>query len=217
MIKILIVFCSMMSTAFAQNFQLESKVMTPYQISKLIGPAPKAGSAEEILDFKTILYYQQFRTAKDCEQANLDERTSLAAMFGGPNGVLNNDEVRRLSGFLLKAYASSGVNAYIAKSTFRRPRPYVKSSLVKPCIPLEDSYAYPSGHSMVVRLYAQILAKVFPERAELLLKRASQYSLSRVIGGVHHPSDVRAAFVLADYMAKEMIENENFVKVLDTL
>jgi len=211
MIKILIVFCSMMSTAFAQNFQLESKVMTPYQISKLIGPAPKAGSAEE------ILYYQQFRTAKDCEQANLDERTSLAAMFGGPNGVLNNDEVRRLSGFLLKAYASSGVNAYIAKSTFRRPRPYVKSSLVKPCIPLEDSYAYPSGHSMVVRLYAQILAKVFPERAELLLKRASQYSLSRVIGGVHHPSDVRAAFVLADYMAKEMIENENFVKVLDTL
>ena len=217
MIKFLIVLSLMMSSAFAQNFELDSTVLTPYQISKLIGPPPKSGSAEEILDFKTILYYQQFRTAKDCEFAHRDDSTSLAVMFGGPNGVLNNDEVRRLSRFLLKAYASSGVNAYIAKSTYKRPRPYVKSSLVKPCIPLESSYAYPSGHSMVVRLYAQILTRVFPERAELFLKRATQYAMNRIIGGVHHPSDVRAAFILADYMAKEMIENESFVKVLDTI
>jgi len=105
-------------------------------------------------------------------------------------------------------------NGLIAKKTFNRPRPYVANPLIKPCISLENSAAYPSGHTMIARVYARILSAVYPERAEKFLALADQYSEYRVIGGVHHPSDVKSGKILADHLATKMIDTEDFVHEL---
>ncbi len=216
MIKLFVIFSLLMGPALAQRIELETKILSPSEISRLIGPAPKAGSTVDEQDFKVILHLQNIRTAADCSLAKRDESLTIETMFGGDVGILNDDETARMTSFLLKAYANAGINAYMSKKLFKRPRPYDANSAVKPCIDLEQSYAYPSGHSLTVRLFARIIAKIYPERSEALMKRATQYALNRVIGGVHHPSDVAAGFVLADHLANEMIEREDFFKAIET-
>jgi acid phosphatase (class A) len=195
------------TSVFAQHFELQTKVLSPAQIDKVIGPFPKPGSAAEAQDFKTILSIQAKRTAADCKFAKQDMDSSLTTLFGGRFGILSNYEIERMEAFLAKAYLNAGVNMYLAKKMYQRPRPYDANPKVKPCIDLETSFAYPSGHSLIARVYARILSEVYPERAEKLLARATQFSMNRVIGGVHHPSDIKAANLLGDYLAKEMMKD----------
>ena len=206
------------TSAFAQTFELESKILTPSQIQKLIGPMlPKKGSSEEKKDFETLFLYQKTRTDQDCLTAAADMDTSLKGMFGGEHKILTDQEVKKMNRFLIKAKISTGIDIGLSKKLFKRPRPYVANSSIQPCIDLESSYSFPSGHSLLMRVFANILAKVYPERTKMLLNRADQYALSRVIGGVHHPSDIEASKVLGDYLAKRMMNSEDFERLLDSL
>lgn len=214
MLRLLIVAATIVTTsAFAQHFEIETKLLSPSEIEKVIGAYPKNGSVEEAEDFRILMHYQTVRTAKDCEFAAKDEEISVGHIFGG---ILSKYEVDKMTAFMFKAYANTGVNIYIAKKTFKRPRPYVANPAIKPCISLEDSYAYPSGHTMMARMYARILSEVYPERAEKFLARAAQFSENRVIGGVHHPSDIKSGNKLADYLATKMIQSEDFVHLMAT-
>lgn len=217
MLKLFFVLCFVTTSAFAQRIEIETDLLSPSTIKKLIGDYPKLGTPASNEDFRVLLQLQKTRTAEDCAKATADESTSVAAIFGGDKGILNDDEVSRMQTFLLKAYANTGVNAYLAKSIYKRPRPYLSNKEIKPCIGLESSYAYPSGHSMISRLYGRILSRVYPERAEALMKRANEFAFNRVVGGVHHPSDVKAAFILSDYLATKMIQDANFMNALNSL
>lgn len=217
MLKFLIVLM-LSGTAFGQGFELESKFLKPSKIQDLIGSLlPKKGSVEEQKDFEVILFYQKTRTAQDCQNALDDMDTSLKGMFGGNHKILSEDEVKQMKHFLLKAKVSAGANITLAKNMFKRPRPYIANHDVKPCIDLESSYAFPSGHSLLMRVYANILARVYPERAKMFMDRANQYALSRVVGGVHHPSDVAASVIMGDFLARKMMESEEFREALTTL
>lgn len=217
MFKLFLAFCFLTTTAFAQHdVEIESYLLFPATVKKLIGDYPKLGTPASDEDFKVLLDFQKKRTAQDCAQAVKDEDLSVATLFGGDKGILNADEVSRMQSFLRKAYANSGVNSYLAKQIFKRPRPYEINQDIQPCIRKPtNSYAYPSGHSMVARLYGRILSEVFPERAEKIMKRANAFAWNRVVGGVHHPSDVTSAFVLSDHLAKKMLEDESFVAELN--
>ena len=80
-----------------------------------------------------------------------------------------------------------------AKDHYARPRPYLrlKGNI---CVPRTDSLArsgsYPSGHSTASWAWGLILADLAPDRATEILSRARAYSESRVVCGVHYPSDI---------------------------
>ncbi len=57
--------------------------------------------------------------------------------------------------------------------------------------------SYPSGHSTHGWTVAMILARVAPERSEALMKRAEEYEESRLVCGMHFPTDVEAGQVVA--------------------
>jgi acid phosphatase (class A) len=213
MLNILMVFSLFISHAFSQHFELETKILGPSKIIQLIGPFPEKGSLAEAQDFNVLLKYQQTRTAEDCALAASDMETSVKAMFGGNTGILSDDEVKKMEKFLIKAMASAGANAYIAKSIYKRERPYEANKKIRPCIDEEKSHAYPSGHTIIARLYGRILSKVYPERSEKFMARATEYSLNRVLGGVHHPTDIAAGNIIADYLALKMVDVDDFVGV----
>ena len=82
-----------------------------------------------------------------------------------------------------------------AKDHYARKRPY----LVIPgdiCIDksasLAKSGSYPSGHSTVSWAVGLIFAQLAPDRTTEILSRARVYSESRVVCGVHYPSDIAA-------------------------
>lgn len=216
--KLFILFFALItSTVFAKHVEVDIKVLTPKKIQSIIGAYPAKGSDAEAEDFRVLLSYQATRTVEDCQLAEKDSDISLASLFGGENGVLSDREVKKMKLFLIKAYVNVGANSYIAKHKYKRPRPYLANTAVKPCIGLEKSFAYPSGHTLMAHLFARVLSKVYPEREDRFMARAAQYALNRVIGGVHHPSDVQASIVLGDYLADKTIESENFLKAVDSL
>ena len=80
-----------------------------------------------------------------------------------------------------------------AKDHFARPRPFLRMK-GNICVPITDSLtksgSYPSGHSTMSWAWGLILADLAPDRATEILSRARAYSESRVVCGVHYPSDI---------------------------
>ena len=80
-----------------------------------------------------------------------------------------------------------------AKDHYARRRPFlrIKGNI---CVPKSDSLAksgsYPSGHSTASWDWGLIFSELAPDRATEILARARAYSESRVVCGVHYPSDI---------------------------
>jgi acid phosphatase (class A) len=66
-------------------------------------------------------------------------------------------------------------------------------------------------------VYARLLAVIYPERAEVFRAQGDQAALNRVIGGVHHPSDIIAGKKLGDILADEYLADAKFKRELEKL
>jgi acid phosphatase (class A) len=59
------------------------------------------------------------------------------------------------------------------------------------------SASYPSGHATFGWGQALVLAAMVPEKADAILARGRAYGDSRVVCGVHYPSDIAAGRMTA--------------------
>lgn len=205
-IKNILITLLMSLSMFAATAQ--ARELGASQIKKMLGPYPTAGSVEEAHDFEILLNYQATRTEADCAAAASEVKANLKTFFGGANGLLTAHEVKHFSLRLKEGMIMTAYNAFLAKEMFKRPRPYKTHPEIKPCIKLSNTYAYPSGHTTLSRVYARVLGRIYPERSELFLKRADEIAMHRVLGGVHHPSDIAAGKILGDAIAAEIYEND---------
>ena len=83
----------------------------------------------------------------------------------------------------------------IPKVHYRRLRPFVGNEApicVQRTQVLTDSFSYPSGHATQGWAYALIMSALVPEKATAILTRGRAYGESRIVCGVHWPSDVAA-------------------------
>lgn len=113
----------------------------------------------------------------------------LMGLGAGPNGP---EVAARVA---LTELAAAGL-ADGLKRLIARPRPYlVDPSLELPAGP-EGSFAMPSGHAAVTFAGATVLASIRPDLAPWAWSWATAVSASRVVLGVHYPSDVLAGALL---------------------
>jgi len=197
--------------------KLSFSILTPSAIKTLLGDFPKAGSMEEKKDYETILKYQDTRSSDECALADAENSATLKSIFGGANGPLTDAEASKLEAGLLKYYAEAGANIWLAKRTYKRPRPYDANPEIKPCIELETSYAYPSGHTTFARVFAHLLSAIYPERTKAFFEKADLSAEYRVLGGVHHPSDIVSGKKLADALFELMKKEKDFRKDIQSL
>lgn len=182
----------------------------------VIGPFPPRGSLLEQEDFKQMLIYQKTRTIEECAEAQREANSGMQVFFAGPKGPLTAEEASVANKKLRFLTAKVGTKIFLLKTKYARLRPYLTNSEIKPCIELESSKSYPSGHTTLARVYARVLSVMYPERAAQLMKRADEIATNRVLGGVHHPSDIEAGKKLGDALAEDYLGNrDSFLQIED--
>lgn len=184
----------------------------------ILGPFPPVGSFEEMKDIDQLLIFQNSRTEEQCRLAQAEaNNASLESFFGGNHGLLSHAEIKIVNKKLIGLKLKTGIKILYYKTKFSRKRPYLVHSEIKPCIDLEKSKSYPSGHTTLARVYARVLSVIFPERGNLFFKRSEEVGMNRIIGGVHHPSDIVAGTILGDSIADDYLDEGDSFYQLSTL
>ncbi len=181
-----------------------------------MGPAPAAGSATDNEDMNVVRRWQAERTDAQCAAANAQSNATYDEFFGAVSPFVNkaSGEVEKI---LDKVRTDAGSIVYVQKEQYKRPRPFQRDPALNPCLGRESGYSYPSGHATTARVFGLILSDLVPADSGKFMSYADQAALNRVIGGVHHPSDIEAGKKLGDAIYKALRQNGNFNRDMATL
>jgi acid phosphatase (class A) len=175
----------------------------------VVGKPPAPGSATERDDLAVLSWLQKYRTPEQVASAwLLLERNPL--MFSRALGLDMGKTTPAISKGLrtFLALVDSATSEF--KTSFRRLRPYQSHPELKPCLPPESGFSFPSGHATWYAAAAELLSALVPERRERLEQVGSHAGGSRTLCGVHYPSDVEAGQRLGRAAAAQLLKTSQW-------
>ncbi|MEZ5476312.1 MAG: phosphatase PAP2 family protein [Thiolinea sp.] len=88
------------------------------------------------------------------------------------------------------------------KSSTARVRPYCYDTAIFQNVAVLDQFSFPSGHTLHAVSFTLVLLHYYPEWAWLVVPFTVMVALSRVVLGLHYPSDVLAGALLGTVIAE---------------
>jgi undecaprenyl-diphosphatase len=93
--------------------------------------------------------------------------------------------------FVMLATGAAGLALYkILKRTFVRERPFIRHAGISLAGAPLDRYSFPSGHTLHAVAFTWQAVAAFPETGFVLVPLAAAVAASRVVLGLHYPTDV---------------------------
>jgi len=178
--------------------------LDPIPLLQATGRPPLPGSTELREDLAVLRWLQLNRTPQMIATTwtTLSRDVTVFSPAVGVDMVKSTPALLRgMAPFM--ALVDQGSDAI--KTLVRRPRPFSSHPDLKPCLPLETGFSFPSGHSSWYAAAALLLSDLLPERRERILELGSYGGANRVMCGVHYPSDVLAAQRFAGAAAAQII------------
>ena len=95
----------------------------------------------------------------------------------------------------MQMFAVGAVNVILYVSIKRRvgrPRPFTVCPDIRACTRTLDEFSFPSGHALHATAYAVLLSYHYPLLAAAAWSFTALVAVSRIVLGLHYPSDVVA-------------------------
>lgn len=119
----------------------------------------------------------------------------VLALGFGPEG--------RLAALQCAVAGITGLTIYrYLKNVLVRERPYMTHAVIVCAGKPLDRFSFPSGHTLHAVSFSLITISAFPVLAFILVPAALLIALSRVVLGLHYPSDVLAGALLGATLAQ---------------
>lgn len=133
----------------------------------------------------------------------------VSRLGDGPFWLISAGAVLLLNGptvvpDLVQAAATGGTGVLLYKAIKRRlgrERPFICNPAIDCGIPPLDRYSFPSGHTLHAVSFTWLLAALEPLLLPLLLPFAGLVAVSRIVLGLHYPSDVLAGALIGLLLA----------------
>ncbi|HEY5019924.1 MAG TPA: phosphatase PAP2 family protein [Steroidobacteraceae bacterium] len=87
------------------------------------------------------------------------------------------------------------------KGRLLRERPFIRHPGITLAMPPLDRYSFPSGHTLHAVAFTWLAVERFPELAWILIPLSGLIAASRVVLGLHYPSDVLAGGAIGAALA----------------
>ena len=208
----LAVFIAVFSPAFAAEAPGDWRRILPSEFR--LDPPPERGGEQERKDLAVIRAYQLDpafeRMRKDgCDFGNRHLTYTYETFY---TGFLSADRLAKTKGLLTEVAGCAAKVVEKLKDQYDRPRPFKVDPEIQPCIPLPPatSTAYPSGHATFGATTACVLADLYPNEADEILRYGRYIGDYRVIVGVHYPSDVDHGEKLGRAICRRLLDDEGF-------
>ncbi|MGY1425351.1 phosphatase PAP2 family protein [Lysobacter sp. A289] len=89
----------------------------------------------------------------------------------------------------------------LLKRWTRRPRPFASDQRIQAWVAPLDEFSFPSGHTLHAVAFSLVAIAHYPVLAWVLAPFTAAVAASRVVLGLHYPSDVLAAIVIGSGLA----------------
>jgi undecaprenyl-diphosphatase len=102
----------------------------------------------------------------------------------------------------MAATGAAGVGVYkLIKERAVRERPFITHRAILCAAAPLDRYSFPSGHTLHAVSFSWLIASYYPEWAAIAIGFTFLVALSRVVLGLHYPTDVAAGALLGGGLA----------------
>lgn len=181
-------------------------------------PPPALGSPAFLANLNAVRDAMNARTAADIADANfwnLSNGTITALGYWDERAaeyIAASDLDERDASHIFALVNSTALDALIGCWEAKYHYMFLRPSMADPTITrvpgvpgfpyaLPNHPSYPSGHSCVSASAARVIAMYFPDKAATLEAQVLAAGRSRVVGGIHYPSDVTAGQALGRAVA----------------
>jgi len=181
----------------------------------LLPPPPAPHSPEDVADRDAAFRIYSARTDEEMVTARAEHRVTLDAFAQAMGPVYEEGKFPKLD----KLFEAVGTEVKAAvdqsRDHWKRLRPNVAdpARFKKPGDP-EKTWAYPSGHAAQGICFALLLAEVFPDRRDAILKKGREIGWVRIQAGVQTPLDNQAGEMLGRALAMAYMHEPAFLQDL---
>jgi acid phosphatase (class A) len=196
---------------------INQSIGAPTQWQTILQPPPSAQSPQAIADYAQVkeaqLNANEARINLARSDNNIDAFKAYSIILGDRFNPQNFPKTKEVLDY---AMPFSAIAAKESKNIYKRDRPFIFDTSIKICIDnAPNGSSYPSGHSAWGWLSGNIIARIFPKQSDIIFARAIDYGQSRVVCGVHYPTDIIAGRIVGDVILQKLENDAKFRQLIN--